>query len=557
MEQTKPTLRELLQEAYPSGWPPARLEARILADRHVGRRPTSFRLVIAFAGAAAVCAAAMFIAPKAAAYAAYRRIKQAADALSSWHVMTYTPTFDGRLVKSSDMWGDNGRVRFDREFGQVISLWSKSGLVEYRQGEDHAIRSSGSDPSGEFKKLSGFIDDLQRSDSFFGFEADTNAIVGGRPAIRVSVRSRFEAVRVSLYADRTSDVPFLGIVERRTPGGWTVERRMVIDANPVQSTMPAFALPAGVRVVDRSDMDRELEQRYQAPISVFEGADRSSVQVRDVWMNSEGLVFVMYTNGRINKAIDTKGWKTRKTPDGQVIKEGPRVPMPVVSPELVGVADDQSREYVKIAGFQGVMIDFQGNEVGPRWREGDAQIRVFAPLTDAEGPAHQVRLSFGYTMYTVPKGFKPHGKYISFAEMVPNNVVSFTGIQAVQPHRQQMPEWAEFTGMCPKPLELDANVAEARARVAVRRKDGGWAEREAQEALRCIETESAQSGNAYAMTDWYDMLGQAYALEGRAEPARDTWRKALAEASGEAADRIQREISSLIPIPAPSWVDQL
>ena len=552
MNHSKLPLGTLLEEAFPSSTPSLRLESRIISGVRVRRPRRKLRLAFGAVGGVFALAGLVFLTPRAVAYAEFQRIEAAADSLPQWRLTTYTPDLNGNLVNSGETWCRNGQVRDEREFGQVVLLRSVNSVVEYHKGADHAVRSPSSDTSGQVKKLSGFIQELQHTTNLLGLSVERETTVEGRHATRVSALSKNEPVRISIYADSQTDVPFLGLVEAKSEHGWRIERKIVIDATPFDVSGISFGLPHGVRIIDRSAMQAEWREKLGKPIATYPATSKwSALEIRDVWVNRDGIVFVMYTNGRSPRPVDTTGWKSRTSPDGTKILESPhRVPAMPNTQELITIEDDLGTNYSQLNGFQGFETTLDGTwSRGLTWAEGDANVAVYAPNSRPLKLAHRLKLTFGFSQYLVPKGFKPHDKYVYLTDMERVQTTTAVHVQAVKAHPRQLPEWADFIGISLEPLALDAEVARVRSIAAISTGDGKTAEQYARDYLQLTQMEATQSGNSYVMSDRYDLLGQALNAEGKSDEARKAWEQALDDAQSRDHDRIVKEMNTLRDIP--------
>lgn len=550
MNQPKPTLSTLLVEAFPASGPDAHLADRILQPVPIRKTHRGFRLTFAMAGVTCAALAIVLLAPRASAFVECNRIAAAADALPEWHLETFTPDINGALVKSGETWCRDGHVRELKQFGQVEVFEGGGSSISYVKGADHAIRNLGKNAASQVKSLSGFVQELKRSNSLIGLTVDHDIAIDGRTATRVSTESKREPVRLSIYADPKTDVPFLGTVEERTANGWHVERRVVIDTRAVQQNEVALDLPKSVQIIEESDLESSWRNKLGKPIAVFPShTGRSHVAIRDVWMNRDGLIFVMFTNGATPKPLDTTGWIKETTPGGATRYRNPHPEstLSVINPSnLESITDSDGTDYAAVGGFQGYETDTTGKwHRGPSWQDGDAQVSVFAPIQPGLVKDRNVTLRFGWLSYVLPKGYKPKGPTVSMKEMIPQQTISAVYRCRLSPHGTTMPEWVESIGIAPTELGLQAAIAQVRGVNAVANHVGAKAESYARDYLRVTRLESATTGLSFQMSRQYDLLGQALAINGKDAEAVEAWKRALDDAQGDEALRIQREIQTL------------
>ena len=550
MNQPKPTLSALLADAFPASAPGAHLADRILKPVPVRKTHRAVRLPFALAGVSCAAMAVVFLAPRASAFVECNRIAAAADALPEWHLETYTPDLNGALIKSGETWCRDGRVRELKQFGQVEVFEGGGSSISYVKGADHAIRNVGKDAASQVKSLSGFVQELKRSKNLLALKVEHDVLIDGRSATRISTESKQEPVRLSIYADPKTDVPFLGMLEERTANGWHVERKVVIDTRTVKPSEVAFDLPKSVQIIEESDLESSWRNKLGKPIAVFPShTGRSHVAIRDVWMNRDGLIFVMFTNGATPKPLDTTGWIKETTPGGAVRYRNPHPEsiLNVINPSnLESITDSDGTDYATLGGFQGYETDTSSKwHRGLTWPDGDAQVSVFAPVRPGPGKARELTLKFGWLSYVVKKGYKPKGATVSMKDMVPQENISAVYHLRLSPHGTTMPEWVESIGIAPTELGLQAAIAEVRGVNAVANREGTKAESYAREYLRITRLESATTGLSYQMSRQYDLLGQALAINGKDTEAVEAWKKALDDAQGDEALRIQKEIQTV------------
>ena len=550
MNQPKPTLSALLADAFPASTPGAHLADRILQPVPLRKIRQSVRLTFTLAGVTCAAMAVVFLAPRASAFVECNRIAAAADALPEWHLETFTPDINGILVKSGETWCRDGHVRELKQFGQVEVFEGVGSSISYVKGADHAIRNVGKNAAGQVKSLSGFIQELRRSNNLMGLAVDHDVAIDGRTATRVSTESKQEPVRLSIYADPKTDVPFLGTVEERTANGWHIERKVVIDTRTVRPSEVALDLPKSVKIIEQSELESSWRRKLGKPIAVFPShTGMSHVAIRDVWMNRDGLIFVMFSSGSTPRPPDTTGWIKETTPGGITTYRDPH-PVSVqqiANPSnLESITDSDGTEYKILGGFQGYETDTIGKwHRGLTWPDGDAQVSVFAPIRSGPVKARDITLEFGWVSYVLPKGYKPKGATVSMTEMVPHHTTSAVYRQRLSPHGTTMPEWVESIGIGPTELGLQSAIAQARAAAAISNHEGQSAESFARDYLRLTQLESATTGLSFQMSGQYDLLGQALAINGKDTEAVEAWKKALDDAKSDEALRIQKEIQAV------------
>jgi hypothetical protein len=525
----KQSLDEALKGAFPATAVPATLADRVghLSLAKPRQRPY-FRVAIACGTAALAFGSIAFLAPRAQAITTLSRISGAVDALPAWHFVTYAPDLSGKLTKSGETWSADGRVREVSERGKTMRYLVSGETILYRQGEPYAMRLPGRNASDQIQRLSGFVRQMQTSVYMQRVEVRPNQRIEGRAATQLISYAKAEPVRVTLAADSRTDIPFLATVESRVGNGWQVVRRIDIDTNPVPTAKVALDLPAGVEVVDEKVARQQWIKRLSKPLGAYVG-DHAPLEVRDVWVNREGVVFVLYTNGRSNR-----------------LGGGAQDPL-----ELIGVKDDRGTRYLSGESLQGTMYTTKGEFVRGLVIDGrEVQAAFFVPAKPAAGEPRTLQISFGQVIYRVPEGFQPKGPAVSIKEMrrTVTNLVTHRATLTSSP--ETLPAWMPFMGSGPREMSLESEIARLRARDALATGDWDRAVREAREHLRITQLEAAVEGQSYRLDGNYDLLGEALYRQGNYGEARRAWQEALDRANDAgAAERIRREMAQLPQVP--------
>lgn len=527
MNPNLPTLNEALNNAFPASLPSNALRARV-ADLPVKARSRSrkFRLVLTYAATALVIGGVAFIAPRADAIQSLSRIANAVQSARTWHMVTYRPDLNMKLAKSSETWCLDGIVREEAERGRVVRLITPKETVQYRLGEPQALRLPSRNTASQIKTLSSFVKDLQMSVYIRHVEV-SRVSVEGHQATMLSAESKNEPVRLRLYADKENNFPFLATVESRSGSGWRLAQRITIDGNPFPRNKVELNLAKGVPILDFKAAREEWAKRLSSGKKQYTGKF-APVGVDDVWVNGQGDVFVLYTNGQIN---------------GEGAGSFDQI-------QLMEVTDNKGTHYLKdensLMGTilytdkrppEGLVIDGQ-----------DVHAVVFVPETPVSGPC-RLKLTFGTDEFVVPKNFKPKGNSVSMNEMVRVPRHRVTHEVSLENGSERLPAWMPFLGMSLNEYGLASSENYARAKFAIDTGDGKKAEPFAREYLRITQVRAVEEGNSYAMYGMYEMLGDALALQHRNEEARQWLQKALDERPGEFYEGVIRE--KLTKIPAP------
>lgn len=507
----------------------------------------------ALAGAAVIVGLAV-LAPRASAYALLNRIQAAANALPEWHYVVYSYPPDGAALKVGEAWCRNGHIRDEEDRGRMLLFDDDVQEVQYRVGQDHALRVPPRRQAHEIQSLAGFVREMKASAMMTGLTIDRDLMLDGRRATRITAYSRNEPTRITMLADSATDVPFRATVEERRIDGWRLMRQIEIDTSAVTDAKVQIALPAGVTIVDKTALQRTWEERLSKSVAAYNGSGAigpyKPVEIRAVWVNEDGVVFTLYTNTASNRPVDMSGWKTAKGPHGETMRSGPSQPPSPPILKLDEVTDDVGSEYVPIDGFQGTMYSSDGSFVGGlRWGAEEAQVGVFAPMRTDKHQPRSVKLRFAAMTFVVPPGFKPTGKWVTQDQMIPKLAAVAYHRQAVNRAAGQQPEWAAVLGMHSVPTAFEQDIAHARAMAADRRGDLPDAETQFRTWINLAEADMAENGQSYSMHERYELLGGVLAREGKKEEARLAFSKALQDAQGPEAERLRLEVRRLDPEP--------
>ena len=493
--------------------------------------------------------AGVFLAPRARATSLVDRIRKATNGLKEWHLVTKKPDGHGTMVKSSEEWGRGGIIK-DYDLSEARQrVWAPVGWTEYRSGELHASRQStygGLTPYSGMRTLAGFVEMFSSAKNHPEFSVTRGLYVEGRLANRLVFRPGTEEARITLYADATSDIPFLGTVEARAAGAWKVVQRFEIDSGPVSAESVKLQLPAGVTVVNEEEAQRDWERKLDKPIATIRG-DFMPVRIRGVWVGTNGLVVVLYTNGRSDQTLEgrAKG-HTEVGPGGEQI-------LSWAEPDRLGweplgwIRDDKSNRYLPVGGFQGTMYDGGGKFLhGLRWNGEDAQVEAYIPAVPGPTP-RSLTLVFGGTALVVPPGFKPTGKWVTASEMIPKTTIDKTYKLRVTPDGAALPEWASLLGEAPHASAVPTLIAETRRDEALKTGNLKYAEAQARLYIEQVLAESATGDASYLFSDMYSKLGDVLAAEGKLSEARDAYQRACETADDKELAIIHGKLSRLDP----------
>lgn len=271
------------------------------AQKLIWRR--RIRLTSLTAGVAGLAIGGVVLRPKIAfAYTLYR----VESALKDQAVSTYRTWIieaDGSKTPGYSISTRGQEVRIDR--GRETLLYTNhqrwiyqagSGIATFEPSPDNAL--------DRMKVTTGSA--LLREISSFGWLSPMD-VEEENGQIVASVIGKSERTRLRLWIDEDTDLPLRTEIQSPSRGGWKTEEvgefgfGTSVDAGLFK---PNF--PSGTRVVDKGAMERELRSRWSTPLmSVQENGD--GMDIRDVQVNAEGDVFVLFTSRRVGGEVQVAG----------------------------------------------------------------------------------------------------------------------------------------------------------------------------------------------------------------------------------------------------------
>ncbi|MGV3720653.1 MAG: hypothetical protein ACO1SX_07060, partial [Actinomycetota bacterium] len=288
--EASPELRKTIADAA------ARHDAG--AVRPVRRFP---RLAFGAATALAAVVGGLLLAPTLAAAYALHQVDSAISGVRSAQVLNWNVTPEGRRVIEGKLWYQNGRWRLEDPDPKTVQVCADGRLWIYRPALNRVTVSRGTSPSDQAPSgfsLRSLVRDLGRWGVRERLRILNDVHEGGRRLRRVLVESLERPERTVLYVDPKTDLLVRHEVQLEENGGWTV--RMVGDYRfnePLADHLFKPAFPKSARVVFADDLQQEWARRLEPGIVRKQVGDRSLV-VRDIQVNAEGDVFLLYTAGK-------------------------------------------------------------------------------------------------------------------------------------------------------------------------------------------------------------------------------------------------------------------
>lgn len=238
--------------------------------------------------------------PKILVWRALAQMADAAESARSMHSVKWAIEADGSRRKTREVWFQDGRWRIEqpREVqvfagAKLFTFQPRSRLATWRKAEGmFAYNSSGFSIRAVTADIArhGWRDKLTLSPD--------EQTIDGRRARVATIEPARERIRIVLYADPKTMLPFRNDLLRPTRDGWKINATSTMEYNrPLSAALFEPKFPAGTRVVEAGAGREEWVRSLQKPLAiVWDGTRR--IPIRDVQMNEQGDVFVLYTAGR-------------------------------------------------------------------------------------------------------------------------------------------------------------------------------------------------------------------------------------------------------------------
>lgn len=315
-------LQMLLSEAYPARELSTRLRQRITdrAAQHElrtlrrARRRRSLRTGIGLAGA--VLALVMLIVewPTLVAAQALRRMAAAVTDVRSAHFVAWRIADDGTRTKESETWYQNGQWRIEQRHPNRTQVFTAGRLWSY---EPEAAKVTVRRREGPFSynpsgfTLSSMMSDYTRWGWTDKISMLDNTMVHGRSARQVSLEHNngMEMDRSLLLVDAATDLPLRCDTTVRSNDGRGLRVVTEFDFNgPLMAALFEPRFPRSAHVFDSDRGQEEWRQKLAKGIARQRVGDRSIV-IRDLQVNAEGNVFLLFTAGKYLSDEFNSDWR--------------------------------------------------------------------------------------------------------------------------------------------------------------------------------------------------------------------------------------------------------
>lgn len=557
---------DVLSHAFPDAGGPSdglRRRVRLLAARHEERRTRRalwrrrVRAGFALVAAGAVVILALIAVPKLPAAYALSRMAEAAEDAKSAHATMWRIEENGARTKMGESWYQNKRWR--KESPRDVEVYTGDVLYAYEPAANVVkVRRRGDGPFAY--NASGFsVGAIARDFARWGWSDQLRYVgetsVDGRPAREVVIQRGSVGERVVLFADPKTNLPFrVDVQSQRATGDWATEQITELRYNDV---LPAhfFAadFPKTARRFDVAQGEREWKRRL-APGIVRKRLGERTLVVRDLQVNENGDVFLLYTAGMLPS--DAGG-----------------------SVNDVELTDEFGTPYLRQWGLQPYMHSVRPH---PNFREGYVlngealEGTWWVPATEQPRPwkPRQFTLTFRAMPTVRHRSFdevekalahaKP-GEAVQIGPEFPNEepqTVTFT-LPVAGPASALVPQYMPYMGSGPW-NEYEIRGGEAQARAGYHQNEGRGGDTNAkrahleaalrlhEETIRVGDEGARASGNLMVHPDTWFAIHEALRDLGRTDEARAALQRAQDQDVYHSLDKRVAEALRTLDAPTPN-----
>lgn len=465
---------------------------------------------LAAVGGVAFC---LILMPKIAGARALGAIDSALSNVSSFRIVEQSVSSDSTRSDGGVTFYLSGKSK--RVTAGYVRYMSGDSETVYYPARNQAIRFPVTARRTELSDLTSMLSVLKRSTWTQGLSVK-QVQDHGRAAVLVQANTKTEPIRVQVYADAKSQLPYhVQLFHTTADGGSRLQRDIVIDYSaPVSPSDVEPAFPQGTKVYDRDQLRGLWAAKLSKPsASVVQG--KVTIAVRDVSVTNTGNVYVLYSSG-----IKHIPWKeqTQGHFGGGY--------------QLTSISTPDGRTYLPLGGFQGTMYRTDDTFVSGFMIGGeDVQVAAFAPLNDYQvsGP---VKLNL-----TFSEGHKSVSQQVT----VPS---------ATSP---LVAEYFDFLGIAPTDEHnMLSQVSRARGDWYLAKQMFDEAEQCYREAVAQSDQYAASVGQTVLQGDLLHSLGLALKAQGKTTAARAILQEALEQTNPSSrfeTDLIRGDLRSLTSTP--------
>lgn len=489
-------LNEEIANAYPGFEPTddARRASRVAIRTRalaVQRSRRIRRSVTAAAFSALGMIALVSVGPKAMAVYNLRKIEGAVDDAKTAEIDEYTVMPDGSQVRAGQEFYDRGKWRMER--GPSLRIWEAGKLWRFDPSMKRVTVESAPNGPATYN-LSGFSVRSMIADIARWNWRDRIDICEGRfegaSVKQVTITSENNVERLIVLADPETSMPIAFRMESNSARGWHLSgmARLQFD-RPLDQRLFSTRFDRSLPVVDLDRMRTTFKARIETPLATFPWMGKT-IAIRDVDVNPNGHVFVMYTDG------ETQAGRQREA-DALLSAErkgGPLLTMPFRSPRPdIEVKSSLGVDYLNTMNFQPYVTGAtEQSRRGIVLRDGEVlQGKWFIPQHPSPWQGQTVTVTFNSDS---AKSYRRHFQTAS-TPLLPD----WAPLMAMAPNTEEDVLRQEFDVRRPylqQGTDTDALIANLEGDLALRRK------------------EESQGIGPWAKGDLYFALYQAYIKRG-------------------------------------------
>ena len=473
-------LNEEISTAYPGFEPTddARRASRLaIRTRNLAvQRSRRIRRSVAAAAFSALAVVTLVgVGPKAMAVYNLRKIEGAVDDAKTAEIDEFSVNSDGSQVLSGREFYDQGKWRMER--GPSVRIWEAGKLWRF----DPSIKrvTVQSVPNGPATyNPSGFsiramIADIARWNWRDRIEVGEGRFEGASVK-QVTITSENNIERLVVLADQASSMPIAFRMESNTARGWRLSgtARLQFD-RPLDQSLFSTRFDPSLPVVDLDRMKSEFKTRIETPLATFPWMGKT-IAIRDVDVNPNGHVFVMFTDGetQVDRQREADAVLAAEKKGGRLLTMPPRTPHPDIA-----VTSSLDVDYLDTWNFQpyvtGATERFRRGIV---LRDGEVlQGKWFIPQHPSPWQGQTVTVTFNSDS---AKSYRRHFQTAS-TPLLPD----WAPLMAMAPNTEEDVLRAEFDVRRPllqQGTDTDALIANLEGDLALRRKEesqgiGPWA----------------------------------------------------------------------------------
>jgi outer membrane lipoprotein-sorting protein/peroxiredoxin len=447
---------------------------------------------------------------------ALRRMEAAIIDVRSAHEVTWRVTPDGGRAKVNEWWYQGGRYRTetDRAEGR-IQLFTAGKTWSYNSDENTVTvwqwGPFGYSPSGF--TVAAMARDFARWGWRDQIRVAGSARLGGRFVRLVTIERADEPGRSLLMVDAATGLPVRSERQRRSGNRWLTETVTEHRYNePLSEGLFEPHFPPPVRLIDRAAGRKYWEERLSQGIA-RQQVDARTVILRDLQVNAEGDVFLLYTAGRSPEA-GNGDWEIDLTDDrGTQYTNGP-----FYQPYMKGNHAPAGDGYV----FDGARLE--GNWWVPIEPQDPWQPRHFTITF------HMARIGPDGKPVPVPSkdGFQPP------REVQMPLIATFT-LAVERPATALVPEWMPYMAYGLEEQEVQRGQISARATTDHLNRHYEQALKGYQELARQNAEQARKSGEPIEDPQLWTEMGELLHKMGRMPDARAALERAIRESRPQEA----------------------